>query len=458
MEGISIEKKGIYLINYLRERRLQMITPTKEILDMMDEDYFPAIKFIYNPEFLSSKIFKRYLEKCTKLMTDFCCNCLTENPINNYSETTFRQIFLTSYFHLLRTEDTHQFIGEIALEGYYPSLIGANDYKELIASLYLTPEDFKEYADSMHKEIPESSIVATQNGINLMLDNELAGYLNHIAFAKYDYNIEDLVNHALATACKWWLERECMVKDLRECQINSQAIPETLVDRYQIYVKMLSIFHSNLMMHLFEAMQNHRVDAKLKNARKQHKAKVKELTSNNKLLQKELDALQTENQKYKHNTSQKVNSNNNDKLVMSLQDEVLTLQRKLAKAEKEIESLNSKNEFLETQIATNNEAIATTPTQLECDFTKKYAFVCQHETLSSKIKQAFPNSLIIDKANKNFFATNTIDAVVMLTSEISHPLYNFAKQHAVSADIPYVHCKEINIDRIADCIAMAKVV
>ena len=423
---------------------------TFELKQNMKNECFSIQKFMYDPEFLSSSVFYRYVDKCKRAMTDFLVEWVCPKKNYSYSEKEFRDLFLASYFHLLREGETQNFLGELSLETVYGRMQASGAYYEEIFSWV---KELVEATQVLTLDYPEP-IAEEMRG--LLFDMSMGEIVAMHYFEDCGYDIFHLLNHSIASSCRIYLEQECMSRNLVQTQINLNAVPSTFTENHQLYNQTLLIFHTNLMLHILEVNQDERIKEKTKKAKQKHKDKVKELTSTNQLLQKELSVLQTESKKKTSEELQRLVSKDNDELIISLQNEIKDLKRKLTKADKEIESLASKNEFLEAQVYTTNEMIEDLETQeFECDFTKKYAFVCQHETLKAKIKQAFPNSMIIDKPIKTALSKLKVEMVIMITAEMSHSLYGTIKQNAISSNVPYLHCKEVNIDKIATCIAYA---
>lgn len=69
----------------------------------------------------------------------------------------------------------------------------------------------------------------------------------------------------------------------------------------------------------------------------------------------------------------------------------------------------------------------------------------------NKLKKEYPNSKVIDSSESSI-DKNTTDIVVIMTQYVCHNSYWYAKGSAKNKDIPVIHCRCINPDRILDTI------
>jgi len=69
----------------------------------------------------------------------------------------------------------------------------------------------------------------------------------------------------------------------------------------------------------------------------------------------------------------------------------------------------------------------------------------------NKLKKEYPNSKVIDSSESSI-DKNATDIVVIMTQYVCHNSYWYAKGSAKNKDIPVIHCRCINPDRILDTI------
>lgn len=69
----------------------------------------------------------------------------------------------------------------------------------------------------------------------------------------------------------------------------------------------------------------------------------------------------------------------------------------------------------------------------------------------NKLKKEYPNSKVIDSSESSI-DKNATDIVVIMTQYVCHNSYWYAKGSAKNKDIPIIHCRYINTDRVLDTI------
>lgn len=80
---------------------------------------------------------------------------------------------------------------------------------------------------------------------------------------------------------------------------------------------------------------------------------------------------------------------------------------------------------------------------------KKILFVCQHDTLNTKLKESFPNSIVSDEGYSiDKHTKSKVDLVVFIVKSISHSEYFRIKDKCNIFNIPLVHCNHVNINQI----------
>ena len=273
---------------------------------------------------------------------------------------------------------------------------------------------------------------------------------------KESFDIYGIVSHSFISACKLFLEGKVIFKNLNKEQINTQALPETAEELYTIYNNTLLIFKDNFFSIFGEISLDNYLNATSTKKNNEYKETINELNAELKDKNKVIKEMKLELMKKSDEEIKSIVKNDDEKIINYLHTEILTLKKQINKLSSEKEALSDANMRLNSELEAANHRIKNLKNHIDeenfvCDFSKRYGFVSQHETLNSKILKAFPNSVIIDKpisSNKV-----NIDAMVGITKEISHSLYAATKAYAISNNIPYIHCCEINTDKIGECIA-----
>lgn len=124
------------------------------------------------------------------------------------------------------------------------------------------------------------------------------------------------------------------------------------------------------------------------------------------------------------------------------------------KLEKAVEDNNNLYEEIKSIMPedTDEEIIKPEVQIKEVDKNLKYAFVLKNKgtlDVEKELMERFPNSMFIKDQN---VLNKSIDLVVLLTKFLSHSLYHGTKKVCKDNNIPYIHCANINIDKIEDAI------
>lgn len=131
--------------------------------------------------------------------------------------------------------------------------------------------------------------------------------------------------------------------------------------------------------------------------------------------------------------------------VRKQESEIERLRKLLEEEQKKSLTLEQKYDRLKTLV--DNDAY-------ECDYNKKYVFICEHQVTARRLMDKFPNSISSSSYDINPTNVSTIDAVVCITPEISHGEYERVKNQCITYKVPFINCNSINIDRVARTIAV----
>ena len=85
-------------------------------------------------------------------------------------------------------------------------------------------------------------------------------------------------------------------------------------------------------------------------------------------------------------------------------------------------------------------------------YNKKYIFLCTRDAIIDRLEDRFPNSVVSTDYNIRNVNSGTIDAVICLVRDISHPNYAKFKQKCRNMKIPFIDCNVKNTERIAQTI------
>ena len=270
------------------------------------------------------------------------------------------------------------------------------------------------------------------------------------------YELSRIISHSFISACKLFLDGKVIFNKYNKEQINSQALPENREECYTLFNNTLVIFQFNLYAVFNSAAFDYFVNEENKKKIASYKSKAANLKNTVKEQSARIKSLELELKKKTNDEIKNIVNNNENEKIDSLNAENISLMKQISKLQKQIDDLEESNMKINTElemakIHLDHYKNHINEEELICDYTKKYGFVCQHETLNSKLLEAFPNSIIINKPVT--FNSLNIDVMVGITKDVSHSLYGQTKQAAINANIPYVHCCEVNIDKIAECIA-----
>lgn len=423
-------------------------------------------KFIREHSFYNGNIFARYVEKIRVKMFDFLSKECVEFP-ETYGTEYFNEILIAALFHQLRIRDNFENIQCLSQLVY-----GTQYESEGLFGLCVKTVDmvYQNTIDEIKNKydvslIEQVSCSSADTGVNSMADFEVgkkfSGFMQMLInkeenTTQYTFDLYNITNHSFISACKLFLEGKVIFNKLHKEQINTKALPETNEELYGIYNSALVILQNNFL----AAVNNVSLDSYMSKISSEERTAYKEEISslkkeivqiNNAVKQVEIESKKKTDEEIKN-----IVKTDNEKIIENLRAEMLSLKKQVNRLTAERDALENTNMRLTSEVEVANNHIKNLKNHineetLECDYSKKYGFVSQHETLNSKILKAFPNSIIIDKSISS--KKINVDAIVGITKEISHSLYAETKNYAISNNIPYIHCCEINPGKIAECIA-----
>lgn len=153
------------------------------------------------------------------------------------------------------------------------------------------------------------------------------------------------------------------------------------------------------------------------------------------------DDIQDENKKLKRENS------DYRKEIYALKKQIENLQ-----AEKETSENSAQPEEIEFLDEVQENETVTIPETNEVPeyiYTKKYIFLCTRDEIALRLEKRFPNSIVSTDYDIKKVNAGTIDGVICLVRDISHPNYFKFKQKCKSMDIPFIDCNCKNTERIA---------
>lgn len=154
--------------------------------------------------------------------------------------------------------------------------------------------------------------------------------------------------------------------------------------------------------------------------------------------QKSITALKSEmkakQEKYESKLTEK------DQKIRSLEQKMKSITEKYDRLKSSF-SEESYEEETEQQISPN-----------DCDVTKKYKFIMSPWPLvEGQLKDNFPNMTVVP--GMEVIMKETTDLVIFMTSHMSHKFYKGIKNQCQDKEIPYIHFKSTNMDKLKIAIA-----
>lgn len=181
--------------------------------------------------------------------------------------------------------------------------------------------------------------------------------------------------------------------------------------------------------------ENKKIEA-LKVKQKELTSKIRSLTTLNARQERELLSL-------------KSNLTDGDSPYLS---EIEELTRQNSKLQTRLDKILSKYETLKQQVQQDVEEDVEPETVKSVDLNGRYLFiVSNHTTFRKKVVETFPNARFCNASSEVPDLSN-IDMVIVITSHIDHPTYNFIKKKCKDQNIPWVHCDYTNVELIKEVI------
>lgn len=180
-------------------------------------------------------------------------------------------------------------------------------------------------------------------------------------------------------------------------------------------------------------------------------------------LKAKIISLMSENEKYYRENiflkeqSRQLQQNKDEKKTNKLQLEIDELNRHERKHRLKIEELEEQTVKKDIEIALLKEKIEKLkhPTIKESnkdiDTNGRYLFVCINNSTCTKLLNWFPNSTVFNY-NKSV-NVKSIDAIIVITSEVKHREYWAAKSYSLKHNVPFIHCPVKNYEGICNTIA-----
>lgn len=157
------------------------------------------------------------------------------------------------------------------------------------------------------------------------------------------------------------------------------------------------------------------------------------------------DDIQDENKKLKKENS------DYRKEVYALKKQIESLQAEKEASENPAQVLAQPEEEIEFLDEVEEEIVSVSNPQTvpEYIYTKKYIFLCTRDEIALRLEKKFPNSIVSTDYDIREVNAGTLDGVICLVRDISHPNYFKFKQKCKNMNIPFIDCNCKNTERIA---------
>lgn len=266
-----------------------------------------------------------------------------------------------------------------------------------------------------------------------------------------DLSLYDIIDNEMCYVVKEYLR----MKSASDSEITksnySSYVPEEISEALLLFKELIilvcndidRICYSNVSQSVLDVLQSDLVkklndeyedmDAKFK----QTSSELKDANATIKRLQEQLESIDSKFQQQ----------------FESMCDSIDELERKNQKADKKYENLlekynrlkNKKNDSSKDEEEEGEEK--EEKEYIDVDMNGRYLFIIGNgATFKGIIKESFPNAEFMN--DNTPINKDTYDMVIIITSHIDHSTYFIVRDQCKNKNIPYIHCKFSNVDRI----------